>query len=266
MSTKIALGIVYDGSTYHGWQRQPTTNNTLQSTLELALSKVAQQEIFSICAGRTDAGVHALGQVVHFETSAARSLTAWVKGTNFYLPANISVQWAQYVPTNFSARFTAQARQYHYVIYNRSLRPSILRNYVTWEPFALNADLMQQAANFLIGEHDFSSFRARDCQSKSTQRNVMWIKIIRQKHLVIIDIKANAFLHHMVRNIAGVLMAIGKKKFSPQWAFEVLKAKDRTQANITAPPSGLFLVHVDYPEEFKFPHAAIDASVANYYL
>lgn len=250
---KIALGIEYDGAHFHGWQKQSTKLRTVQQTLELALSKLANHPIQTICAGRTDAGVHAQGQVVHFETDAERSQDSWILGSNTWLPTDLRVTWAQPVSPEFNARFNATARRYNYVIYNTKTHPALFRNYVTWESFPLDADKMQQAAKYLLGEHDFSAFRARDCQSRSTQRNVQELTVTRQNELIIISIKANAFLHHMVRNIAGVLMAIGAGKKSVEWAQEVLASKNRQAAGVTAKPNGLSLMEVEYPEEFGIP-------------
>ncbi len=249
---KIALGIEYDGSHFHGWQRQPNLA-TVQGHLEASISKVANESITVQCAGRTDTGVHALSQVVHFETNKERNQRSWVFGVNHHMPNSISVIWAKQMPDNFHARFSAVARRYRYYIYNHAVRPAIWRRSVTWHYHSLNEKHMQQAANYLIGEHDFTSFRALECQSKSPIRQIESIKFHRQHDLIYFDIKANAFLHHMVRNIAGVLIAIGMGNKPPEWAKEVLVAKNRSLGGVTAPPYGLYLAEVYYPEEFTIP-------------
>lgn len=242
---RVALGIEYNGTNYHGWQRQPNLP-TVQQHVETALTQVANQPIEVQCAGRTDIGVHAKEQVVHFDTTSRRKLDAWVLGGNSNLSNDIAILWAKKVSSDFHARFSAKARRYRYLIYNAKIRPAMLNNQVTWHYASLNEKLMHEAGQYLLGEHDFSSFRGCDCQSKSPMRNVMAIQVKRQHKLVIIDIKANAFLMHMVRNIAGVLMAIGQGKKDPIWAKEVLQACDRTVAGVTAPACGLYFMRVDY--------------------
>jgi tRNA pseudouridine38-40 synthase len=242
---RIVLSTEYSGTHYHGWQKQHGLV-TIQGTLENALSKVANHTINVVCAGRTDVGVHALQQIIHFDTEANRKLDAWVLGVNSNLPPDIRVNSAQLVSDTFHARFSAIARRYRYIIYNHNVRPALYHNLVAWYINPLNANLMQEAAQYLIGEHDFSSFRSCDCQSKSPMRNVHAIKIQRKNKLVIIDIKANAFLQHMVRNIAGLLMAIGQGAYKPLWAQEVLKSCNRRVAAKTASASGLYLAKVYY--------------------
>jgi tRNA pseudouridine38-40 synthase len=253
---RIALGLEYDGSHFHGWQRQPGCQ-TVQARLEQALSKVANHSenapVEVYCAGRTDTGVHALKQIVHFDTTTEREMKNWVFGTNHSLSRHITVLWAKQVTEDFHARFSARARRYQYVIFNHRLRPALMRQYVTWHYQPLDISLMQQAANLLVGEHDFTSFRAMSCQSQTPYRNVHFINVKRQGDYVLIDIQANAFLHHMVRNIAGVLIAIGNGKKLPAWAQEVLLAKNRSAGGITAPPYGLYFADVDYPSEFALP-------------
>lgn len=251
---KIALGIEYNGHEFYGWQAQENLL-TVQGCLEQALSKIADEPIKVFCAGRTDAGVHAIGQVIHFETQVQRDPRAWTLGVNTHLPPAIAVRWMKMVDDDFHARFSALARRYCYVIYNHSLRPALLANRVTWHYHSLNEKLMQQASTYLIGEHDFSSFRSAQCESKTPMRNVQEIIISRKNDLVFIEIQANAFLHHMVRNIAGVLMQIGSGFNGPEWAKEVLVAKDRKVAAETASPHGLYLIHVSYPEIYDFPRA-----------
>lgn len=250
--SKIALGIQYDGSHYFGWQRQQSVDS-VQARLESALSVVANEPISVFCAGRTDAGVHATGQVIHFETQAQRSDSAWTMGVNSHLPANIAVRWALPVEASFHARFSATARRYRYVIYNHRYRPAILAKGISHYHLPLNENLMHQAAQYLLGENDFSSFRAAQCQSLTPWRNIHHIEVSRQGEYVIVDIKANAFVHHMVRNIVGSLLEVGAGNQSPQWIDDLLKAKDRTQAAATAKPEGLYLVQVDYPLEYQIP-------------
>jgi tRNA pseudouridine38-40 synthase len=249
---RIALGVEYCGTRYHGWQLQEQIP-TLQRTLDQALSKIADEPIKTLCAGRTDAGVHALGQVVHFDTNTIRTVRAWSIGTNAFLPSDIAVRWAQEVDDNFHARFTAVARSYRYLIHNQSTRSAIMANRATWYHHELNAGTMQQAANFLIGENDFTSFRSSECESPTAMRNVHSIKVFRVGDYVIFDLKANAFLHHMVRNIAGVLMRIGAGFEEPEWMQQVLAAKDRRCAADTASPHGLYLERVYYPSSYSFP-------------
>src|SRR3990167_11356316 len=249
---RIALCVRYDGSGYHGWQIQKGLV-TLQGTLERALTFVAAHPINTVCAGRTDAGVHASGQVIHFDTEALRSEHAWKFGANSNLPGDISVVWAKEVSSDFHARFSAKARRYRYVLYNHDVRPAILRNAVGWWYRELDEERMQQAAHYLIGEHDFSSFRGAGCQSHSPFREIIQLEIRRVRHMVIIEVLGNAFLLHMVRNIAGVLVAIGSGDRPPEWAKEVLDARDRTQAGITISPAGLYLVDVEYPGTFELP-------------
>lgn len=253
---KIALGIEYDGHAYFGWQRQQNVPS-VQAHLETALSKIAQETVTVFCAGRTDAGVHATGQVVHFETAAKRDLVAWIMGVNAQLPPDIAVKWAQPVSVEFHARFSATARRYRYIIYNKRHRSAILHAGVTHYYHALDADKMHAAAQCLLGEHDFSSFRAAQCQSHSPCRNVSHIHVQRLGDYVIVDIKANAFVHHMVRNIVGSLMEVGCGAQSETWMAALLALKDRTQAAATAKPNGLYLVDVDYPSEFNLPTTSL---------
>lgn len=252
MMHRIALGLEYDGSHFHGWQRQ-TQLVSVQSTLELALSGVAFEPIKTICAGRTDAGVHATEQVVHFDTLAKRDERAWVFGSNTRLPPSMRALWAYEVPPDFSARRSATGRRYRYVIYNHPVRPGLLRSQVTWVYKKLDVQNMIGASKYWLGEHDFSSFRAAECQSRSPIRTLRSLQITREGDQVILDFSANAFLHHMVRNMVGVLIAIGTGKMPVEWARTVLMARDRRQAAMTAPPNGLYLVSVQYPKEFGLP-------------
>jgi tRNA pseudouridine38-40 synthase len=249
---KIALGIEYDGSKYYGWQRQNEVRS-VQEKLEKALSKVANETINVFCAGRTDAGVHATGQVVHFETRMQRKDAAWTLGVNANLPGDIAVRWVKAVPDDFHARFSATARRYRYVIYNQRLRPAILAQGVTHFYHPLDAEKMHRAAQCLLGENDFTSFRAVQCQSRTPWRNLMHINVARYGAYVVVDIKANAFVHHMVRNIVGSLMEIGCGNRAEDWMAELLAAKDRKLAAATGKAEGLYLVSVDYPERFALP-------------
>lgn len=251
---RISLGISYDGSQFHGWQRQPMLR-TVQQELETALTKIADSEISITCAGRTDMGVHAVGQVIHFDTSVVRNELAWHRGVNCYLPADIAVQWVKAVPDDFHARFSALARTYCYYIYNHTTRPVFERYHSTWIPQPLDEVAMQQAGQYLLGEHDFSAFRASECQSSTPMRNVHKVAVQRNNHWLTVEITANAFLHHMVRNIVGTLVVIGKGKQPIEWAKQLLTAKDRTLAPATAPAQGLFLTRVDYPAHYAIPYS-----------
>ena len=249
---RIVLGVEYDGHEFYGWQAQENLP-TVQGHLQAALSKVADEPITLICAGRTDAGVHAMGQVVHFDTTKERPNRAWVFGSNSHLPATIAVRWAEIVDDQFSARFSALSRCYRYVIYNHAVRSAILARRTTWRYEALDVELMQLAGQALIGEHDFTSFRSSQCESKTPMRHVMSLTVKRFHDFVCIDIEANAFLHHMVRNIVGVLIQIGEKRAESSWMKEVLLAKDRRAAAETASAAGLYLARVNYPASYIFP-------------
>jgi len=247
--SRIVLGIEYDGSLFLGWQWQKE-GRTVQKTVEKALSKVADQEISVCCTGRTDSGVHALEQVVHFDTEAKRELKSWVMGGNINLPEDVRVIWAKHAVDDFHARYSAIARFYRYIILNRQMKSALSRKQVTWCFNPLDEVKMHQAAQALVGQHDFSSFRAKGCQSVSPNRLMHFIKVYREGENVIIDLSANAFLHHMVRNIAGVLMAIGAGDKPVSWTEELLEIKQRKQAGVTAQPYGLYLGGVYYPEKY----------------
>lgn len=249
---RIALGIEYDGTNYYGWQRQ-RHHLSVQSTLELAISKVADHPITTACAGRTDAKVHAWEQVVHFDTHALRDHNAWLKGINTNLPRDIRVKWSCDVPLVFDARKSALYRRYVYVILNESISSSILRHAVTWIYYNLDIAKMQEAANYLLGTHDFSAFRGAHCQAKTPIRTISNVQFTRYREKIIFDITANAFLHHMVRNIVGTLLLVGQGKFSPEWISNVLSSRDRREAGAMAPPQGLYLLNVAYPEHFNLP-------------
>lgn len=254
---RIALGIEYCGHRYNGWQTQGHHDlPTLQTSVEKAISVVADHPVKVICAGRTDKGVHAFEQVVHFETDAVREDHSWLLGINSNLPNDIAIKWVKFVDDDFHARFSATSRRYHYYIYNNKARPAILSNRITWHSYPLDIDKMQEAAAALIGEHDFSAFRAAHCQSKSSHRHVELLQISRSEQVVCCTIEANAFLHHMVRNIVGSLFEIGGGRKSVTWMKELLDAKDRDQAGATAPADGLYLAKVRYPERFGLDNSA----------
>jgi tRNA pseudouridine38-40 synthase len=251
--SRIALGVEYKGSRYRGWQRQASGVATIQEELEKALSRVADSPVVLNCAGRTDAGVHACGQVVHFDTQAERTLKAWVMGANINLPHDISVTWAKVMPAHFHARFKAIARRYRYVIYNDQIRPAHLGEEITWNHRPLDVERMREAAQYLVGEHDFSAFRAGQCQAKSPIKKMHHLRVTQHGKMIVLDLRANAFLHHMVRNIAGVLMTIGAGERPVEWMKEVLESRIRRTGGVTAHPFGLYLVQVEYPAEFVLP-------------
>lgn len=249
---RIAAGIEYDGSAFAGWQTQPHAPS-VQDAVEAALAKVADHRVNVTCAGRTDAGVHGLNQVVHFDTAADRRQRSWVLGANSHLPAAVNVCWTRGVADDFHARFSATARSYRYVILNRWVRSALQATRATWVHEPLDAGAMHRAAQHLRGEHDFSSYRALACQAKSPVRTIESISVRREDEWVMLEVTANAFLHHMVRNIAGVLIAIGKGERPEQWTRDVLERRDRALGGVTAPPQGLYFVGPRYPERFEIP-------------
>ena len=251
--TRFALGIEYDGTGFMGWQSQVHAGRTVQACVEEAIGKVADHPVDVTCAGRTDAGVHASGQVIHFDTEAKRDLRGWLLGINSNLPPDVAVRWVREMPTDFHARFRAEARQYRYLILNRATRPAIGRAQVTWHYKPLDVARMAQAAQHLLGRHDFSAFRSVECQAKQPVRTLGRLDVQRKGERILIDAVADGFLHHMVRNIAGVLMAVGEGKREPEWARAVLEGRDRTLGGVTAPPEGLSLVAVKYPAGFAVP-------------
>jgi len=263
--TRIAIVHEYCGARYHGWQYQNLAIPTIQMSLEGALSEIAGGEPIRLsCAGRTDAGVHASAQVAHFDTEILRARKAWVEGANTLLPADIAIKWAKEVPDEFHARFSATSRRYRYLIFNGPERNALINEGLTWFRYSLNEVLMQEAGQFLLGEHDFEAFRGSGCQSKSSHRLVSDIAVTRIGEVIQVDIEANAFLLHMVRNIVGALLEVGQENRPPEWVKQVLESKDRTKAGVTASAKGLYLVKVKYPEEFgirEFP--APDFSFSN---
>jgi tRNA pseudouridine38-40 synthase len=251
---RIAIGIEYDGSPFFGWQTQ-TVTPTVQGELELALSKVAHAPVVLHAGGRTDAGVHAQMQVAHFDTSAQRSLRAWVLGGNVNLHPGASILWARAVPDDFHARFSAIARRYRYVICNRLARPALARDRAAWIHHALDVDAMRAGAALLIGEHDFSAYRTVHCQAKSPIKTMQEITIERSGNDIVLEFQATGFLHHMVRNIVGSLLQVGAGAQTPQWIGAVLAARDRTLAGMTAPPQGLIFLGPKYPAIYGLPAA-----------
>ena len=261
---RIALGIEYKGTQYRGWQSQMKPIITVQDTVEKALSQVANKKIQVVCAGRTDAQVHASNQVVHFDTSVFRSNKSWIMGANANLPSDISIIWAKKMDSRFHARFSATQRRYRYIIYNDPIRPAHLSDQITWNYRDLDFSKMQQASLYLIGRHDFSSFRASHCQAKSPIKTISELKVYKNGKFIVLDISADAFLHHMVRNIAGVLMSIGSGLKSVDWMKQVLEAQDRAKGGVTAPPYGLYLVDVCYPKIFDMPKRYIGPNFLSY--
>lgn len=254
---RYALCVEYDGSAYHGWQSQPGDVKSVQGCVEQGLSKIANEPIKVVCAGRTDAGVHGCYQIIHFDTHAVRDERAWVLGTNTNMPYDINIRWAKQVSDSFHARFSALERRYRYVIYNAPVMPALLNRQLSWTHKPLDESKMQQAGNYLLGEHDFNAYRAVACQAHSPVRDVRQLDVIRLGQLVVIDVRANAFLHHMIRNIAGVLMKVGAGEAEPEWAREVLESRDRRQGGVTAPPFGLYFVDAKYPDEYQLPQSEL---------
>ncbi len=249
---RVALGIEYDGTAYNGWQRQKTRTG-VQSLVEDAISKVANKPVEVICAGRTDTGVHATSQVVHFDTHAERKERGWVLGINTSLPDDVCVNWATFVDDEFHARFSASSRTYRYLILNRFVRSALHRNRAWWVYEPLDDKAMQAAADHLLGAHDFSAFRAARCQASTPNREISRLQVSRSGDWLAVTVTANAFLQHMVRNITGVLVMIGRGDEEPFWAKSVLEGRDRTKGGVAAPPHGLTLIDVVYPTEFKIP-------------
>ncbi len=246
---RIALGLEYDGTGYAGWQKQKSGLPSIQQRVEGALSRVANQTISVQCAGRTDAGVHAMGQVIHFDTEAVRSNRAWILGGNSYLPTDIRILWAKPISSDFHARYSAITREYRYSIYNHHVASALFAHRAMWCRWQLNPEKMQEAAFYLLGEHDFSSFRGSGCQSRSPCRKLYEIKITQGGNIINITVRGNAFLLHMVRNIVGSLLLVGTGERPSQWMQELLVARDRRLAGVTAPACGLYLVKVEYPAQ-----------------
>lgn len=252
---RLALGVEYKGTAFSGWQSQSGVR-TVQDCVEYALSRVADYPVRVVTAGRTDTGVHATGQVVHFDTGSSRSGYSWIRGANSHLPADVRVLWVRPVPENFHARFSALERGYRYVLYCSTSRPAILGDLCTWVYYDLAVHPMQEAAALLLGKHDFSAFRAAGCQARTPSRTVRRVALSRSGPWLWLDITADAFLQHMVRNIVGTLMAVGRGERGPDWFKQVLQSADRTRAGAAAPPEGLYLTEVRYPAEFDIPDPA----------
>jgi tRNA pseudouridine38-40 synthase len=270
VSKRIVLGVQYDGGPWQGWQTQ-RHGQTVQDTLEVALQRFALTPLEAVCAGRTDSGVHALEQVVHFDTTVIRSEASWVRGVNAFLPSSIAVRWACEVPLipsrqmadspyaredGFHARFSAVARTYHYLLYNHPVRSPLLTGRAGWVFRPLDLQRMRDAAQYLVGTHDFSAFRSIECQAKSPVRSMHSLDIVQSGDMFILTLRANAFLHHMVRNIVGTLIAVGQGKQAPEWIVDLLAQRDRSKAAPTFMADGLYLARVDYPAEWQLPQQA----------
>lgn len=249
---RYALGIEYDGGGFAGWQSQQR-ERTVQGELEAALSSVADEPVAVVAAGRTDAGVHASGQIAHFDVHCERSLHGWLRGANSNLPSDMAVTWVRAVPDTFHARYAATARSYRYLLCERRVRPVLARQHAYWSYLPLDTERMQQAADSLLGEHDFSAFRSAHCQAHSPVRTVRELRVARQEEWVVIDVTANAFLYHMVRNLVGTLLKVGQHEAEVIWAAKMLAGRDRRRAGPTAPAEGLTLTAVEYPERFELP-------------
>jgi tRNA pseudouridine38-40 synthase len=255
---RIALGLEYAGGAYCGFQSQPSRCG-VQDALEVAVGEIAGHPVGVVAAGRTDAGVHAASQVVHFDSEASRPMSAWVRGVNAHLPPTAAVLWAHEVPAEFHARFSATARHYTYLLLNRPERPGLMAGRAGWYHHPLDVAAMQEAFAMLIGTHDFSSFRAAECQAKSPVRTLVYARVAREGDLVRFDLSANAFLHHMVRNIVGALVTVGTGKARPTWMSELLAARDRTQGPATFAPDGLYFCGADYDARFGLPRTRREA-------
>lgn len=250
-----AVCVEYDGSAYHGWQAQDDVR-TVQVAVEDALSRVADHPLRITCCGRTDTGVHATGQVAHFDSPAERNAHAWVFGANRFLPPDISLRWAQAVAPDFHARFSAQTRDYRYLILNHPARSALFARRAAACRHPLDVQAMGQAGQHLVGEHDFSAFRAAGCQAKSAVRRMHYLHVIRHGDFVIINVRANAFLQHMVRNITGSLLAVGRGERPPEWLAQLLAGQDRRRAGAAAPPHGLYFLGPGYPVDYNLPQVA----------
>ena len=261
---RIAIGIEYDGTGYVGWQRQ-TSGVGVQERLEEAVRTVANEPVEVVCAGRTDAGVHAAGQVGHFDTNAERSDRGWLLGINSNLPDDVNVTWVTEVAGDFHARFSAESRSYRYLILNRLVRSALYRRRAWWFHEPLDEVAMHEAGQLLLGEHDFSAFRAAGCQASTATREILSLDVERSGPWVTISVTANAFLQHMVRNITGTLVAIGSGENTPSWARQVLDSRDRRQGGVAAPPHGLVFRSVRYPDRFGVPPQSADSPDINVY-
>ena len=253
MSTRVALGVEYDGSNYCGFQKQKSTGETIQGYLEDSISKVADHSVKTFCSGRTDSGVHAFMQVIHFDTKSERSTNEWIMGVNSYLPKDIRILWSKFVDETFHARFSAENRSYLFNILNSKTPSALWSRKSLFVPQNLDIRAMRIASKHLIGEHDFSSFRGSGCQSKTATRKIEIIKISKKDEFLTIELRANAFLLHMVRIIIGTLLMVGKKDIQPKDVYSILKQKDRKLAGKTVNSEGLFFLGPDYPKKYKLP-------------
>ncbi len=253
---RYALGIEYDGSAFFGWQRL-SNDASVQAAVETALAGLLQHEVDAVCSGRTDARVHASQQVVHLDTAVVRPLHAFVEGVNARLPASVRVLWATPVPDSFHARHSARARRYRYRLLNRRVRPALMREHLSWEPRALDAEAMHRAAQGLLGEQDFSAFRTSQCQARHPMRDLQNISVHREDQQIIVEVQANAFLHHMVRNIVGSLMLVGRGEQPESWIAELLAGRDRAVAGPTAPAAGLTFLGPRYPRVWALPETVL---------
>lgn len=249
---RIALGVEYDGTAYYGFQQQDDLPS-VQESLAKAVGVIADHPVTIICAGRTDRGVHAKGQVIHFDTEVSRPLLAWVLGVNTQLPSDISIKWAKIVPDDFHSRYKATSRRYQYRLHNSRTRSALLSRYASWFPIPLDAELMHAMAQQLVGTHDFSAFRASECQAKTPIKTIEWANVTREGDMIILDIKADAFLHHMVRNIMGTLIRASLEKKDVNWITEVIEGRDRAKAGFKAEPQGLILIEICYPSHYNLP-------------
>ena len=256
---RLALGVQYDGTAFNGYQKQPE-RNTVQDKLEIALEKFARVMLPTTCAGRTDTGVHALEQVIHFDTELTRDMQSWVRGVNAFLPDAIAVRWAHQIPElpgqEFHARFAAFARTYHYVLFNNPVRSPLLVGRAGWTFRPLELEPMREAAEHLVGTHDFSAFRSSQCQAKTPVKQMHQVSIERHGEVIVFTLRASAFLHHMVRNVIGSLIYVGQGRHPPAWLGDVLEGRDRNDAAPTFMPDGLYLAKIDYDPKWGLPHEA----------
>ena len=260
MMERIMITCAYDGSSYHGWQKQPGKIATIESIMQQAIEKIALHEVQLIACGRTDKGVHALRQTIHFDTSAKRPLSAWVRGVNCYLPRDIAVRNAQIAPADFHARFSALSRAYRYLLYSARQRPVMRRDSVTWVFYPLVVEKMQQAAQLLIGEHDFSSFRSPYCQARSPIKRLMHAQVYRTDDMIAFDFIADGFLHHMVRNIVAALVGVGRGHLSVSDLAKLLASKNRQMAPPTFSAKGLYFLGAHYPPQFNLQTTIISSA------
>lgn len=253
--SRLACGIEYDGGGFRGWQRQARGVRTIQDAVETALARVADHPVQAVCAGRTDAGVHAVGQVIHFDSGSVRSEKAWLMGGNTHLPADVAVRWVRPVPESFHARYSAHARSYRYLVVEGWDRPALWRRRAHWSHCSLDVEAMNAAARSLLGEHDFSAFRSAECQADHARRELQRFTVSRNGPTIAFDVRANAFLHNMVRILVGTLLAVGRRERSIDWPASLLAGRDRTVSGVTVPAHGLYMLGPSYPEQFDIPGA-----------